>query len=338
MTFSAKVKTGTLVKLGAFEEFFIMNRREFLVASSAFAAVTQIFAADAEGAARYRIGYTSNTRGGWEKDPFVGFREAHEVGFNWIEHFASSLDAFYPDKAPELKRRLDEIGVGVCAITGGRRGGNTHFEDPASRQDVIENHLGVIRFSKKFGANHQKTNMGARRPTGTTEEDLKNMAETLQQLGKRAYEEEGIRFGVHAHLGSQLQNEHEISYIMANTDPKYVGFVLDTGHITMAGMDPLALARKLGKRVVEFHLKDTKPEDHGGTKHVPGPEVDMMKDPYFYPLGSGGVDFIGLKAYLDSIDWRGFLVVELDTSPWRPPKESARITANYIRNRMKIAL
>ena len=108
--------------------------------------------------------------------------------------------------------------------------------------------------------------MGSRRPTGTTEEDLKNMAETLQQLGKRAYEEEGIRFGVHAHLGSQLQNEHEISYVMANTDPKYVGFVLDTGHITMAGMDPLALARKLGKRVVEFHLKDAKPEDRGGTK------------------------------------------------------------------------
>jgi len=63
-----------------------------------------------------------------------------------------------------------------------------------------------------------------------------------------------------------------------------------------------------------------------------------MKDPYFYPLGSGGVDFIGLKAYLDSMDWRGFLVVELDTSPWRPPKESARITANYIRNTMKIGL
>jgi len=203
---------------------------------------------------------------------------------------------------------------------------------------VIENHLGVIRFSKKFGADHQKTNMGPRRPEGTTEEDLKNMAETLQQLGKRAYEEEGIRFGVHAHLGSQLQNEHEISYIMANTDPKYVGFVLDTGHITMAGMDPLALARKLGKRVIEFHLKDTKPEDRGGTKHVPGPEVDMMKDPYFFPLGNGGVDFRGLKAYLDSINWRGFLVVELDTSPWRPPKESARITAKYIRNTMKIAL
>jgi inosose dehydratase len=315
-----------------------MNRRDFLKASSAFAAATTIFGATAESASRYRIGYTTNTRGGWEKDPFVGFRDAHEVGFNWVEAFASALDEYYPDKAPELKKRLDEIGVGVVAITGGRRGGNTHFEDPASRQAVIENHLGVVRFSKKFGADHQKTNMGARRPEGTTDEDLKNMAETLQQLGKRIHDEEGMRFGVHAHLGSQLQNQREVDYITANTDPKYVGFVLDTGHITMAGMDPLVLAKRLGHRVVEFHLKDTRPEDRGGSKHVPSPNVDQMKDPYFYPLGNGGVDFLALKSHLDSINWRGYLVVELDTSPWRPPKESARITANYIRNTLKIPL
>ena len=104
------------------------------------------------------------------------------------------------------------------------------------------------------------------------------MAETLEELGRRIVEEEGIRFGVHAHLGSQFQNQNEIDYIMANTDPKHVGFVLDTGHITMAGMDAVALARRLGHRIVEFHLKDTKPEDRGGTKHVPGPQVDQMKD------------------------------------------------------------
>src|SRR5215470_18620519 len=152
-----------------------MKRREFLWSGSALA-VTQMFAAEPS---RYRIGYTSNTRGGWEGDPFVGFREAHEVGFHWIEHFASSLGSYYPDKVTEFKQRLDEIGVGVCAITGGARGGDTHFEDPARRKAVIENHLGVVRFSRKLGSDHQKTNLGGRRPEGTTAEDLKHMAETL---------------------------------------------------------------------------------------------------------------------------------------------------------------
>ena len=317
-----------------------MNRREFLWSASATVlAVQRIFGAEP----RYKIGYTTNTRGSdpattWAGDPFRGFKEAHEVGFHYVEAFATSFSQFYPDDVDGLKRRIDEIGVKFAAITGGSRGGSTHFEDPAQRQAVIENHLGVVRFSKKFGCDHQKTNLGGRRPEGTTQEDLQNIAETLEILGRRSLEEEGIPFGVHAHLGSQFQSQSEIDYVMANTDPKHIRFVLDTGHVTMAGMDPIALTKRLGNRIVEFHMKDTKPEDRGGTKNVPGPQVDQMKDPYFFPLGYGGVDFLALKAHLDSIQWKGFLVVELDTSPWRPPKESARITANYIQKTMKIAL
>jgi len=350
---------------------------------------------------RYRIGYTTNTRGGWESDPSTGFREAREVGFRYVEAFATALSDYYPHDAAGLQKKIDEIGVRFVAITGGARGGETAFEDPAKRAAVIANHLGAVRFSRKFGADHQKrtgrfrrhqgneelggfgrrkrvrcarvpqkkrtgrfrrhqgneelggfgrrkrvrcaqvpqkTNLGRRRPGGTTQEDLKNIAETLNILGKRIFGEEGMRFGPHAHLGSQLQNRNEIDFVLANTDPMHVGFVLDTGHITMAGMDPLALAKQLGHRVVEFHLKDTRPEDAGCTKHVPGPEVDQMKQPYFYPLGNGGVDFPALKAHVDSIRWKGFLVVELGTSPWRPPKESARITADYIRRKLEIPL
>jgi sugar phosphate isomerase/epimerase len=55
-------------------------------------------------------------------------------------------------------------------------------------------------------------------------------------------------------------------------------------------------------------------------------------------MGEGGVDFPGIMAYLKSIGWRGHLNVELDASPWRTPKESARITANYIRNTLELEL
>ncbi len=289
---------------------------------------------------QYRIGYTTNTRGGWEGDPFKGMREARDVGFRYMEIFGTSFcrpdTLYYPDNAEGLMRRIFEIGVNFVSVSGGAARGNTSFEDPASRAAVIENHFGMARFSRRFGCQVQKTNTGRRRPGGTPDEDLKVMAGTIDALGKRICEELDMQLGVHPHLNSQLQNQHEVEFIMANTDPKYVGLVLDTGHFTMAGMDPLAMGKKYGHRVLEYHLKDTKPEDRGGTKHVPGPEVDEMKTPYFFPLGEGGVDFVGLKAYLDSIQWRGFLNVELDTSPWRPPQESARITANYIQNVLKI--
>jgi sugar phosphate isomerase/epimerase len=291
---------------------------------------------------QYRIGYTTNTRGGWEGDPFKGMREGREVGFRYMEIFGASFcrpdTLYYPDDAEGLMRRIFQMGVNFVSITGGSATGNTRFEDLDSRETVIENHFAMARFSRRFGCQVQKTNTGRRRPEGTTDADLKVMAGTLDALGKRMSEELGMQLGVHPHLGSQLQSRHELEYIMGNTDPKYVGLVLDTGHFTMAGMDPLAMGKQYGKRVLEYHLKDTKPEDRGGTKNVPGPHVDQLKDPYFFPMGTGGVDFPGLKAYLDSTQWLGFLNVELDTSPWRPPQESARITAKYIEDVLKIPL
>jgi sugar phosphate isomerase/epimerase len=324
---------------------------------------------------QFRVGYTTNTRGGWEGSPFVGISEARDVGFRYFEIFGSSFcatpdgmepaprdtqkmkswengyswkypsgtrpkrEVYYPDRWEALQHRMYEIGAQFTAVTGGAAGGSVAFHDPAQRQAVVDNHFNMTHFSRRFGCDHQKTNAGPRKqPNGTPLEDLKEIAKTCDLLGRRIREELGMKFGIHAHLGSQIQNEHETMFIMENTRPENVGLVLDTGHITMAGMDPVALAKKLGQRVIEYHFKDTKREDRGGTKNVPLPSRDMMNDPYFYPMGEGGVDFPAIVSYLKSIAWRGHLNVELDTSPWRPPKESARITANYIRNTLKIEL
>ncbi len=324
---------------------------------------------------QFRIGYTTNTRGGWEGSPFVGISEGRDVGFRYFEIFGSSFcatpdgyepaprdtqamkawpdgyswkypkaakvkrEVYYPDRWEALQHRMYEIGAQFTAITGGAAGGSVAFHDPAQRKDVVDNHFNMTRFSRRFGCDHQKTNAGPRKqPNGTPLEDLKEIAKTCDLLGQRIREELGMKFGIHAHLGSQIQNEKETMYMMENTKPENVGLVLDTGHITMAGMDPVALAKKLGHRVIEFHFKDTARAERGGTKNVPLPTRDMMNDPYFYPMGEGGVDFPAIMAYLKSISWRGHFNVELDTSPWRTPKDSARITANYIRNTLKLEL
>ncbi len=181
-----------------------------------------------------------------------------------------------------------------------------------------------------------KINMGGPPSEGTTEEDLKHMAVAAGELGRRI-SDEGLKFAIHAHMWNQFENRREIDFMMRNTDPKHVWFVLDTGHITLAGIDPVELARTLGHRIVEFHLKDIKPEHRGGAKrHLERP--GMMKDPPFLPLGAGGVDYPALKAHLDKIAWEGWLTVELDSSPFRPPKESARISKEYIERTLGLTL
>jgi inosose dehydratase len=277
----------------------------------------------------YRVGITNNTRGGWEKDFWLASRESREVGYKRVETFISYLwDSM--DRPAEILRKASATGVSFVTVSNAGPM-EMHFEDPASHAKILEEHTRLAGFVNALGCDHLKINMGPRRAHGTTDEDLKRMAEVIGKLGRRTAVE-GVRLAIHAHMWSQFENRREVDYMMRHTDAKDVAFVLDTGHVTMAGMDPLALFRELGHRVVEFHLKDTAPETRGGVKQrIDRP--DMMLHPVFFPLGTGGVDFEGLKAHGDKIGWRGHWTVELDTSPFRPPKESAAMSLGYLRQK-----
>ena len=56
----------------------------------------------------------------------------------------------------------------------------------------------------------------------------------------------------------------------------------------------MELTRALGHRIIEFHLKDVKPEQPRRREEARD-RNDPMTDPIFFPLGKGGVDFPGSK-------------------------------------------
>ena len=43
---------------------------------------------------------------------------------------------------------------------------------------------------------------------------------------------------------------------MKLTDPKYVWLTADTSHLTLGGMDPVAIIKEFWPRVAEIHYKD----------------------------------------------------------------------------------
>jgi sugar phosphate isomerase/epimerase len=286
----------------------------------------------AAGKARYRVGVTNNTRGGWETDFWLATREAHEVGYRNVETFFSYLKDSI-DKPADVLAKAKAIGVGIITVSNSGPM-EMAFNDPAKQAKLLDEHTKLARFVRALGGNHLKINLGPRRPTGTTDEDLTVLSDTVGKLGKRTAAE-GVRLAIHAHMWSQFENRREVDFVLSHTDPKTVAFVLDTGHITLAGIDPVELTKTLGHRIVEFHLKDTKPETRGGARERLD-RPDMMKDPPFLPLGAGGVDFVSIKKHLDSIGWQGWLTTELDTSPFRPPKESAAISLRYLRDTLKV--
>src|SRR6185369_18001068 len=105
----------------------MLTRREF-------AAVAAAGTLPAQAEPRYRVGITTNMRGGWEKDVFLSFREAREAGFHYVESF---IDYFMPflDKPAELKKQIDEIGVKFVTISNSGPL-EMAFEDPSKRQKL----------------------------------------------------------------------------------------------------------------------------------------------------------------------------------------------------------
>lgn len=301
-----------------------LNRRLFLGA----AAVLPLPAAQGP----YKVGITTNTRGGWEKDVWLSFREARQAGYRWVETFWGYLTEF-DGKPAELKSRVDDMGLGFTTISNSGPM-EMNFQDPSRHDAIVAGHVKLARFIRALGCDHLKINLGPRRPTGTTDEDLRHMAAVLDRVGKATHEE-GVRLAIHAHMWSQFETRKEIDSVLGHTDPRRVWFVLDTGHITMAGIDPVELTRTLGHRIVEFHLKDCKPENRGGAR-ARLDKPDMMNDPPFFPLGSGGVDFPGIKRELERIHWKGALTVELDSSPFRPPLQSAVMSHDYLKKKLGI--
>src|SRR5437667_2797726 len=90
-----------------------ISRRNLLASLPAAAGL-----APAAPQSRYRVGITTNTRGGWEKDVFLSFREAHEAGFRYVESFIHYFMPFL-DKPAELQKKVDEIGVKFVTISNG---------------------------------------------------------------------------------------------------------------------------------------------------------------------------------------------------------------------------
>src|ERR1700682_5194320 len=150
----------------------LATRRKFVLSA---ALVPALSSADS----RYRAGIPTNTIGGWERDPFIGFREAREVGYHFVESFAHYFPEYYPGNPQQLRNKLDEIGVALITLSNAAGPTEMHFEDSAKHEKILEDHLRLARYIKSLGCDHLKINCGARRPQGTTPEDLQNIAKVL---------------------------------------------------------------------------------------------------------------------------------------------------------------
>lgn len=133
----------------------------------------------------------------------------------------------------------------------------------------------------------------------------------------------GLTAAIHNHMYQRVESHQElVDFLEAVPD---AGIVFDTGHLSMAGGDPVEIVKKYHDRIVVFHLKDVFLT--GETRE------DGVKDYRFCELGAGNNGFDNtdvLKAIVD-VKWDGWIHVEHDVH-LRDPLVDLKTSIDFIKN------
>jgi inosose dehydratase len=124
----------------------------------------------------------------------------------------------------------------------------------------------------------------------------------------------GVRLAYHHHMGAYVETAADIDRLMARTSDA-VGLLLDTGHITFAGGNPLEVLDQHIARVCHVHCKDVRPAVIKLARNRNWSFLDAVINGAFTVPGDGAVDFSALIDRLKRHGYRGWLVVEAEQDP-----------------------
>lgn len=124
----------------------------------------------------------------------------------------------------------------------------------------------------------------------------------------------GVRVAYHHHMGAYVETPADVENLMARTSDA-VGLLFDTGHITFAGGDPIAVLDKYIDRVCHVHCKDVRPAVVKLARNRNWSFLDAVLAGAFTVPGDGAVDFASVIDRLKRHGYRGWLVVEAEQDP-----------------------
>ncbi|MBI2892782.1 MAG: myo-inosose-2 dehydratase [Deltaproteobacteria bacterium] len=245
----------------------------------------------------------------------VCLAEAKQAGYAGIE-----LGNKFPRDAAVLGPILERHGLDLVS---GWFSGRLLERSVDEELRALEPHLSLLEalgsrvlvYAETTGAVHCDRGVGlSRRPVLDPSRwagfcaDLTEVAE--RTLGR------GVRLAYHHHMGTVVQTAREIDLLLQHTGDA-VSLLLDTGHLSFAGEDPTAVARRHSGRIAHVHAKDYRPAILRDAVHRDLPFLDAVLAGVFTVPGDGAVDYLGLFETLRDARYEGWIVVEAEQDPAR---------------------
>ncbi|MGV9866736.1 sugar phosphate isomerase/epimerase family protein [Rhodococcus koreensis] len=144
--------------------------------------------------------------------------------------------------------------------------------------------------------------------------------------------QEGVRAGLHNHVGTRIETEAEIDYVLANVDDGLLGASLDIGHLAWTGADYRAVLRRHRDRLVDLHIKDLDLGIAAASRETQTPYFEVSSKRFFLEPGLGELDLDGVLEDLDEYGFDGWVEIEVDR-PSMDPYESAKVSSAWAKER-----
>ncbi len=136
----------------------------------------------------------------------------------------------------------------------------------------------------------------------------KTLLANLDRLADHAADR-GVTAVIHPHIGTLVESADDVQRVV---DGSHIGLCIDTGHLSAAGADPVAITIANLARVKHVHLKDV---DAAKAARVAAKELsfsDAVEAGMWRALGTGDVDIRAMVDALRASGYAGWYVLEQD--------------------------
>jgi inosose dehydratase len=239
--------------------------------------------------------------------------QASRIGFEGME-----LGHKFPRESAVLSAVLDRYGL---KCVSGWYSAQLLVRDPVTELGLLRPHLDLLKalgssvlvFAETTGAIHGLLGEPLTKRPRLASSEWREFGRRLTELA-RMTSDEGVQLAYHHHMGTVVQSEADIDTLMEVCGPE-VGLLLDTGHASFAGGDPVRLARTYASRIRHLHAKDVRAAVREQAEACNWSFLQAVLAGVFTVPGDGCIDFAAVFRALRG--YSGWIVLEAEQDPER---------------------
>ncbi|NIL75576.1 MULTISPECIES: sugar phosphate isomerase/epimerase [Rhodococcus] len=292
-----------------------------------------------------RVGSAPDSWGVWfpedpQQTPYTRFLdEVSASGYEWIE---LGPYGYLPTDPKQLS---DELAAHNLKLSAGTV--FEHLHQDGAWDAVWTQIEDVAKLTAAVGGKHVVVIPEMWRDPGTgavledrnlTADQWRKKTEGMNELGKRMFEQYGVKAQYHPHADSHVDTEENVYRFLDGTSSEFVNLCLDTGHISYCGGDNIAIIERAPERIGYLHLKQVNVEVRAKVEAEDLPFGEACKLGAMIEPPLGIPDMPPLLSTIERLADDGkltadiFAIVEQDMYPCAPdaPLPIAQRTQKYL--------